>query len=288
MTTRIETEPTGSRPGRIAGEILAAHAERRQIAPLTLRPEGLTMPEAYRVAEAVRALREARGERAVGRKIGFTNRTIWDEYDVHAPIWGYVYDTTLHRLPDHAGAFDLSGMVEPRIEPEIVLGLQSAPEPGMDGRALVGCIAWVAHGFEVVQSLYPGWRFKAPDTIAAFGLHGALLLGPQHPIGNGDRDRWAESLADLEVTLLLGGSAADHGQASHVLGGGPLAALAHLVAVLAADPDSPPLSAGEIITTGTLTKALPVAPGQTWSTRLQGAPLAGISVTFDQAGTAAP
>ncbi|HEV2559230.1 MAG TPA: hydratase [Microvirga sp.] len=280
MTTRIETEPTGSRPGRIAGEILAAHAERRQIAPLTLRPEGLTMPEAYRVAEAVRALREARGERAVGRKIGFTNRTIWDEYDVHAPIWGTVYDSTLYALSEIAGAFDPAGLVEPRIEPEIVFGLGAAPDPGMDARDLLGCVAWVAHGFEVVQSLYPGWRFKAPDTVAAFGLHGALLLGPRHELRAGARDRWAEDLARLEITLRCDGAAADHGRASHVLGGGPLAALHHLVEVLAADPDSPPLSPGEIVTTGTLTKALPVARGQTWSTTLQGTSMAGIAVRF--------
>ena len=44
------------------------------------------LKEAYQVTAAVRAEREARGERPIGRKIGFTNRTIWAEYGVHAPI----------------------------------------------------------------------------------------------------------------------------------------------------------------------------------------------------------
>jgi 2-oxo-3-hexenedioate decarboxylase len=66
----------------------------------------------------VRSLREARGEKVLGRKIGFTNRTIWEQYGVYAPIWGYVYDTTVrilmifrgrHRLlrfPNRASAGD--------------------------------------------------------------------------------------------------------------------------------------------------------------------------------------
>jgi len=42
----------------------------------------------YQQALAVRALRMARGEKPMGFKIGFTNRTIWPRYQVFAPIWG--------------------------------------------------------------------------------------------------------------------------------------------------------------------------------------------------------
>jgi hypothetical protein len=40
----------------------------------------------------------------------------------------------------------------------------------------------VAHGFEVVQSIFPRWQFSVPDTVAAFGVHGALVIGPPHPL----------------------------------------------------------------------------------------------------------
>jgi 2-oxo-3-hexenedioate decarboxylase len=56
--------------------------------------------------------------------------------------------------------------------------------------------------------------------------------------------------------------------------------LRHLVDVLANDPESPPLAANEIVTTGTLTRALPIAPGETWSTALTGLPLRNITVAF--------
>ncbi len=68
---------------------------------------GLDLATAYRATASIRLLREQRGERVVGRKIGFTNRTIWDEYGVHAPIWGYVYDRTLHDLADLGHVFTL-------------------------------------------------------------------------------------------------------------------------------------------------------------------------------------
>ena len=155
--------------------ILAASDERRHIAPLTERDGSFGLIDAYRVTAEVRRLREACGERVVGRKIGFTNTTIWAEYNVTAPIWGYVYDTTLHRVSSTSEPVALAPFVEPRIEPEIVFGLAQAPQTGMDERALLACVAWVALGFEIVQSLFPGWRFRAPDTVAAFGLHGALF-----------------------------------------------------------------------------------------------------------------
>jgi 2-oxo-3-hexenedioate decarboxylase len=58
--------------------------------------------------------------------------------------------------------------------------------------------------------------------------------------------------------------------------GGPLSALRHLIDVLAHDQFNPPLAAGEIVTTGTLTRAFPVPAGATWTTELNGIALDGI------------
>ncbi|MDF3018023.1 MAG: Hydratase/decarboxylase, partial [Thermomicrobiales bacterium] len=64
----------------------------RQIAPFSSRLPRFDLDNAYRVTAAVRQMRETRGETPLGRKIGFTNRTIWDEYQIDAPMWGYIYD----------------------------------------------------------------------------------------------------------------------------------------------------------------------------------------------------
>jgi 2-oxo-3-hexenedioate decarboxylase len=261
----------------IASAAFAVLGSGRQIAPFSSRVR-YGLDDAYRVTDAVRRMREARGERAIGRKIGFTNRTIWAEYGVYDPVWGFVYDRTVRDLADIGDPFFLSGLAEPRIEPEIVFGLASAPDPGMDEATLLACIDWVAHGFELVQSIFPNWIFTAADTVAAYGLHGALLIGERHPVASSSAE-WLRTLPRFGIELYRDGVHIDHGLAANLLGG-PLTALRHLVGVLARDPVNPPLAAGEIVTTGTLTRAFPIAPGETWRTTLDGVALDGIEIRF--------
>lgn len=254
----------------------------RQTAPFSGERPAFSLADAYLVTDAVRRRREAAGPRVAGRKIGYTNRTIWDEYGIYAPIWGYVYDDTLGDLADVADPahpFPLAGLAEPRIEPEIVFGFARAPDPAMDERALLGCVDWVGHGFELVQSIFPGWRSSAPDSVAAYGLHGALLVGPRRSLAGEDLDAWARDLASFEIDLRRDGEVVDHGRAVNVLDG-PLSALRHFVGLLAADPVNPRIGPGELVTTGTLTKAFPVEPGHVWSTELHGLPLPGITVAL--------
>ena len=92
----------------VATQALAAIDRGRQIAPFASRGT-LSLDDAYNVTAAMRGKRLARGERVLGRKIGFTNRTIWAEYGVYAPMWGYVYDRTVRNLADIGGAFPLAG-----------------------------------------------------------------------------------------------------------------------------------------------------------------------------------
>jgi 2-oxo-3-hexenedioate decarboxylase len=184
-----------------------------------------------------------------------------------------MYDRTVRNLADIGGSFALGSLAEPRIEPEIVLGLARAP--GADIDSMLGAIGWIALGFEIVQSPFPGWKFTPPDTAAANALHGALLIGRRRPVTADDR----RALEVFEIELLCNGVARDHGHAANVLDG-PLHALGHLIALLADDPASPPLAAGETVTTGTLTRALPVKPGETWSTAVSGLALDDISVRF--------
>jgi 2-oxo-3-hexenedioate decarboxylase len=238
-----------------------------------VRISAFDLDDAYRVTATIRQMREARGEMPVGRKIGFTNRTIWTEYNVYEPVWGYVYNRTVHNLAEIDDTFSLMGFAEPRIEPEIVFKLALTPAPDMDETTLLACIDWVGHGFEIVQSIFPGWKFSAPDTVAAFGLHGALLIGPRHSIA-AHSEEWSRTLSTFEIDLKRDGMVADHGRALNLLGG-HASAMRHLVDILARDQFNPPLAAGEIVTTGTLTRAVPVSAGETWTTGLTGVALDG-------------
>jgi 2-oxo-3-hexenedioate decarboxylase len=148
----------------------------------------------------------------------------------------------------------------------------------MHEQALIGCIDWIAHGFEIVQSIFPNWSFQAADTVAGYGLHGRLFVGPRHPAAS-RREEWTRELSHFEIDLFRNGTHIDHGTAANVLDG-PLFALRHLAETLAKDPESPPLAAGEIVTTGTLTRAFPVAASEEWSTKLSGIPLEDARIRF--------
>ena len=110
-------------------------------------------------------------------------------------------------------------------------------------------------------------------------VHGALMIGPRHRISDRNAQQWLTALKAFEIKLYKDGPFVDCGTAMSVLDG-PLSALAHLVRLLDRDPDNPQLQAGEIVTTGTVTRAFPVAGGQTWTTEINGIALDPLSVTF--------
>jgi 2-keto-4-pentenoate hydratase len=97
----------------IAAEALAALDTGRQIQPFSSRTSSFNFDEAYRVTAIVRKMSVARGELPVVRKIGFTNRTAWVDYNVSEPMWGYVYDRTVHYLAEPGDTFSLMQLAEP-------------------------------------------------------------------------------------------------------------------------------------------------------------------------------
>jgi 2-oxo-3-hexenedioate decarboxylase len=260
-----------------AAELLGALTEGRSIATFTSRDPSFDTAQAYAVAGEMHRARVARGERPVGRKIGFTNRNIWAEYGVYEPIWGFVYDATVSHARDDRAELALAGLLEPRIEPEIVLHFARAPAVTADETELLGAIDWIAHGFEIVQSPYPEWKFKVQDTVAANGLHGRLVIGAPVPVA--DIPDCARRLREFRIALARDGEVQAVGSGANVLDS-PLLAFAHLAEVLVRLPQFPPVAAGEVVTTGTLTAALPVQPGERWRTRIDGIGLPPLEVEF--------
>src|SRR5262245_27694210 len=124
----------------IANEAFGAfNSGGKRVKSFTARYPAFALDDAYRVTSLANAMRMAKGYKPIGRKIGFTNPRLWDEYGVRAPIWGYVYDRTMHDL---AKPLPLAPYSRAKIEPEIMFGLGAAPSPGMDDAAMLSCIAW--------------------------------------------------------------------------------------------------------------------------------------------------
>jgi len=240
---------------------------------------GTDLVQAYVRALDVRRLRVARGERPVGYKVGFTNRTIWERYNVYAPIWGTVWDTTL-RICDGTGELSIANTCQPRLEPEAVFGMKCTPKAGAGLDDLFDAIEWVAPGFEVVQSHLPDWKFTASDTVADSGLHARLLVGKPIPVRQlaSSADELDRLLAEAEVELLKADQVVERGRGANVLDS-PLRALHHFLVELRKCPGAPDLQAGDVVTTGTWTDAWTVQPGETWTARFT-PPFGALSVTL--------
>ena len=261
-----------------AQELLTALDGAQLIPLVSERDPGFDLVAAFAVADELRRLRMARGERPLGYKIGFTNRGIWDRYGVHAPIWGPVWDTTVEFAEGGAATVSLARFSQPRLEPEIMFGFAREPHAGMSEAELAGCIEWVAHGYEIVHTHFADWRFKAPDTVADFALHGRLFVGTRVPIASFADP--ARELAGVSVVLMRDGETIDQGVSSIVLDG-PLTALRLWVDAMAVQAERWPIAAGDIVTTGTITDAAPMLPGQLFQTRLSEPRLPGLVLSTE-------
>ena len=92
----------------IVAELIEALDRGKVIPSIVQRNPHFDWDAGYRAAAEIVRLRRARGEKTIGRKIGFTNRNIWPQYGVDSPIWAPVYDTTLIDSQADSASFSLA------------------------------------------------------------------------------------------------------------------------------------------------------------------------------------
>ncbi|MFV2128441.1 2-keto-4-pentenoate hydratase, partial [Micromonospora sp. LOL_013] len=109
---------------------------------------------AYAVQQALIVRRTGRGERLVGVKMGLTSRAKMVQVGVDSPILGQLTDVTA--VPD-GGSVDISGLIHPRVEPEIAFLLDRPPTPGMP---FTDAVRAVAPALEVIDSRYRDFTFS--------------------------------------------------------------------------------------------------------------------------------
>ena len=263
----------------IADRLIAAQDAATTLPSITATTPGFSVAAAYDVLHEIESRRIAQGWRPIGRKVGLTNRTIWPRYGVYQPMVARVWAHTVQCARNGRASLSLEGFVQPRIEPEVVFKLRTPVTAGADGRAVLDATEWIAAGFEIVQSHFPDWKFSAPDCTAAFGLHAALIVGAPYWMTPANRDAIAAMLPTCKVTLRKADSVVDTGVGANVLDS-PALVVTHLAEVLARHPKLAPLEAGEIVTTGTITDAWPVARGEKWSSTYGELPVEGLTLEF--------
>jgi 2-oxo-3-hexenedioate decarboxylase len=134
---------------------------------------------------------------------------------------------------------------------------------------VLGAVEWIALGFEIIDCVFPDWKFTPADFVASGGLHAGLIIGTPLPVTATNIAALSEQLAAFTVTLSKDGAPVATGSAKNVLRN-PALCLGELASAIARQPAAVPLAAGELISSGTLTESQFIAAGETWTAAVDG------------------
>jgi 2-keto-4-pentenoate hydratase len=152
-------------------------------------------------------------------------------------------------LVDHDGDAD-PALIQPRVEPEIGLRFDRSLPTDANLDTVLGAVGEAFACLEVVDSVYPDYRFRLEDNTADGSSAAQVVVGPA--LSSIDR------LDEVTVVLLHngghGGSATGRAASGH-----PAAGVVWLVGELALQGRH--IEAGHIVITGGLTRAVPLELG---------------------------
>jgi 2-oxopent-4-enoate hydratase len=233
-----------------ASRLRRAADDAHPIEPLTEAVPGLTVPDAYAIAQRIVAGRLDDGARIVGRKIGLTSVAVQQQLGVSEPDYGALLDTM---QLDESAVVDVARFIAPRVELELAFHMREPLSgPGVTVADVRAATAYVEPSFELVDSRIIDWRIALADTVADNASSAAFVLG-----------REQVRLDDIDVTavealLWKGEEVVETGTTSAVLGD-PCAAVAWLANALA--PFQTGLEAGDVILSGACTRMVPASAG---------------------------
>ncbi|MGV9327136.1 2-keto-4-pentenoate hydratase [Streptosporangium sandarakinum] len=217
----------------------------------------LDVPAAYEVQRAVIDRRRERGETLIGVKMGFTSRAKMVQMGVDDVIWGLLTDAML--VESH---LDTSGLIHPRVEPEIAFLLDRPVRNPADAADAVGA---VAVGYEVLDSRYENFSFTLEDVIADNASACGFGLGPWHS----PRD-----VGNIGLLLEVDGRPVASGSSAAILGD-PVRSLT--AAARLAHAAGIELQPGWVVLAGAATAAVTLPAGA--HVRVSGAGLGHVEVT---------
>jgi 2-oxopent-4-enoate/cis-2-oxohex-4-enoate hydratase len=248
-------------------ELFQSLVDRKTVAPLTSREDGITIEDAYHIQQRMLARRMQQGARIVGKKIGVTSKAVMDMLNVHQPDFGYLLDTMI--CNDGEG-ISMASLIQPKAEGEIAFILKSDLNgPGISNADVLRATDCVMPCFEIVDSRITDWKIKIQDTIADNASCGVFVLGDRAV------DPRKVDLTTCGMVLEKNGEIVGTGAGAAALGS-PVNAVAWLANTLGRL--GIPLKAGEVILSGSLAAMFPVKAGDNLRVAIGG--IGGCSVRF--------
>jgi len=247
----------------LAQELLSAYETGQMVPVLPSERPGFDLDTAYQVEATLKKFREAAGSRTVGLKVGYANKAMWWILKLETLVWAH-------------------SIAHPRslkIEPEIVFGLREPAiiEGAPDAATALASVEWLAIGFEIIDCPFPEWKFQPSDFVASFGLHAALLVGEKMRVRPELIPSFVDELSRFKVRMSRNGDFVEEGSGRNALKN-PALCLAELsAAVVRRFPDQP-LSAAEIVSSGTLTAGHATGKGDDWRADIEGVSLPSLTL----------
>lgn len=261
----------GANVQAIAERLDLAWRTRTPIAPITESDNAADVPMAYAIQTAWSRLRQDRGERIVGRKIGLTSEAIQAQLGVSEPDYGALWQSSHYAPRDGRVTIPARDFLQPRIEGEIAFRIAKPLRgTGITPEQVIDAADACALAVEIVDSRIADWQIKLVDTIADNASYGGFALGAW------DKAMHIADLPSLAMTIHHNGALAAKGTGAAALGS-PARSTAWLVNKLTEFGIE--LAPGDIILSGGLTKMLPVAVGDTFVFSLTGQP--DLTICFD-------
>jgi len=243
----------------LAEQVDAAAASGQTLTMLTASVADLDLDTAYTVQRYSMKRRFDRNERLVGMKMGLTSFAKMQQMGVHDPIYGHLTDRMI--LPA-GGVLSLTGLVHPRVEPEIAFTMGSNLSGQPTPEEALAAVASVHSAIEVIDSRYTDFKFTLIDVVADNTSACRYVLSEGVPLGDLD-------LGDLTISMDVGGREQRTGSSSAILDH-PAKSLARLATML--DARNQGLEAGQTVLAGAATAAVHVAAGDRVSVQVEGLP----------------
>ena len=268
-------------PELLADELTAAcEARVAAVAPPLAREAGFDLDAAYAVEGEIVRRRAAAGHATVGLKVGYANKAMWRVLKLDTLVWAHMYDDTVTVAPDGHGRVSVSRWIAPKIEPEIVFKLKTPLPAGLtEPGAVLVHVEWLALGFEIIDCVYPEWKFQPSDFVAASGLHAALLVGTPRFVTPETGPSLAAALSAFTVILRRADAVVAEGAGKNALRS-PALCLAELASARARR-GLQPMGAGDLVSSGTLTESQPIHAGERWSAEVHDLDLGRLTVDLD-------
>src|SRR4051794_31236447 len=203
-------------PKALAQELTDAYAAKTIVPAPSSREGGIDLDTAYAVEAAIAQARRAAGHQGAGWKVGYANKAMWRALKLDTLVWAHVYDDTVRYADWNDATLSIASMVAPKIEPEIVLKLAQTPASN-DPIAVLEATEWYALGFEIIDCVFPEWKFQPADFVAARGLHAALVVGEPVYVEPGDIAQLVNDMAAFTIRLLKNNEMVEEGAAKNAL-----------------------------------------------------------------------